>query len=142
MPGQISLDGFDAAPEPTDRLFFAIFPDEGAATRIAQLAQRLRNEHGLTGQAPATERFHVTLHHLGDYCGLPPGLVATASEAAATVAMPPFEITLDRVASFRRPRNLPFVLRGGNGVAALAEFQQALGTAMKKVGLGRLAEPR
>jgi len=136
MPMQSSLPGFDAAPEPTDRLFFAIFPDADAAARIAQLAWRLRGEHGLKGEPLKTKRFHVTLHHLGDFAGLPQEVVTRASEAAAAVAMPPFEITFNRAMSFfGRPDERPFVLRGADGVAALKFFQLALGSAMEKTGL-------
>ena len=142
MPEQASLPGFDAAPKPTDRLFFAIFPDADAAARIARLAQQLRGEHGLHGTPLKPERFHVTLHHLGDYAGLPPHIIAMAGEAAAAVVTPPFEVAFDRAASFSSaPRNRPFVLRGGAGVAALTAFQQALGMAMGKVGLERWAKP-
>lgn len=142
MPAQSSLPGFDALPAPTDRLFFAIFPDAGAAARMAVLAQQLRGAHGMHGKPLKTERFHVTLHHLGDYAGLPQDIVAMAGEAAAAVVMPPFEVAFDRVASFSSaPRNRPFVLGAGDGVAALMVFQQTLGIAMKKVGLGRWAKP-
>lgn len=144
MLGQSSLPGF-CEPKLTDRLFFAIFPDRDSASRIAELAQQLRDEHGLRGKPLKTERFHVTLHHLGDYAGLPQGIVTCAGEAAAcvTVAMPPFEVAFDRAASFSSaPRNRPFVLRGGEvGVAALMAFQQALGMTMKKAGLGHWAKP-
>lgn len=137
LPEQFSLAGLNAPKIPTDRLFFAIFPDIDAAERIAQLARRLRNEHGLKGKPFATERFHVTLHHLGDYVGLPQGDVARAVDAATTVVMPPFEVTFDRAASFLgRPRNRPFVLRGGDGLAALMAFQQVLSTQLKKMGVG------
>jgi len=136
MPMQSSLPGFDAAPEPTDRLFFAIFPDADTAAQLAKLARHLRGEQGLTGAPLATERFHVTLHHLGDFVGVPRDIVARAGEAAAAVAMPPFEITFNRAMSFSgRPDKRPFVLLGGDGVAALAAFQRALGTAMEKTGL-------
>lgn len=144
MPEQSSLPGFDALPQqPTDRLFFAIFPDANASARIAALALQLRGEHELRGRPLARERFHVTLHHLGDYVGVPPDVVAMADKAAAAVTtMAPFEVAFDRAASFSSaPRNRPFVLRGGDGVAALTEFQQALGIAMKKAGLGRWAKP-
>jgi len=135
MPEQPSLPGFDAAPEPRDRLFFAIFPDADTAARIAQLARHLRGEYGLKGQLLTTGHFHVSLHYLGDYVGLPQSIVAAASEAAATVAMPSFEVTFERTASFSgRPGNRPFVLRGGDGVAALTAFQLALGLAMAKAG--------
>jgi RNA 2',3'-cyclic 3'-phosphodiesterase len=137
MPKQLSLTGFDAVPRWTDRLFFAIFPDVHAAARLEQLALNLRDEHGLKGRPLATERFHVTLQHLGDYEGLPQGLVAAAVDAAAAVAMPSFEVAFDRAVSFSgRPGNLPFVLRGGNGVAALLAFQQTLGRAIERAGLG------
>jgi 2'-5' RNA ligase len=143
MSEQLSLTGFDAAPQPTDRLFFAIFPDAHAAARIAQLAQRLRGEHGLNGRPVATDRFHVTLHHLGDYAGLPQEIVTKAGEGAATVAMPSFEVAFDRALSFSgRPHKRPFVLRGGENVVALTTLQQALGMALRKAGLGRLAEPQ
>ncbi len=141
MPEQISLAGFDAAPQPTDRLFFALFPDADTAARIAQLAQHLRGEHGLKGRPLATARFHITLHHLGDYVGLPRCIVAAAGEAAAAIALPPFDVALDRAASFcRKPRNRPFVLRASDGIAALTALQQAIGAAMKKAGLRRSAE--
>lgn len=142
MPEQSSLPGFEAAPRPTDRLFFAIYPDAATAARITQLAQQLRAEHGLQGKPLKPERFHVTLHHLGDYAGLPHDLVAAACGAAAGVAAASFDITFDRVASFTSaPRNRPFVLRGDKGLAALAAFQQSLGEALKKTVLGRWAKP-
>jgi 2'-5' RNA ligase len=140
-PEQLSPVGINAARQPMEGLFFAIFPDADAAARLAQLAQRLRAEHGLRGHPLKTERFHVTLHHLGDHAGLQHDIVAAASKAAATIAMPPFELAFDRVMSFDRPRNLPLVLRGGDGLAALTEFQLVLGTAMKKAGLGRWVKP-
>ena len=144
MPEQSSLPGIDALPQqPTDRLFFAIFPDANASARIAALAQQLRGEHALHGRPLARERFHVTLHHLGDYLGVPRDVVAMADKAAmAVTTMAPFEVAFDRAASFSNaPRNRPFVLRGGDGVAALMEFQQALGMAMKHAALGRWAKP-
>lgn len=140
MAEQLSFAGFDAAPPPTDRLFFAIYPDPDTAARIARLAGRLREDHGLSGRPLAAERLHITLHHLGDYAGAPRGVVDAAIQAAAAVAKPSFDIIFDRAASFLgRPKNRPFVLRGGDGATA---FQQALGAAMVKAGLGRLAEQR
>ena len=144
MPEQASLPGFDPAPKPTDSLFFAILPDAHAASRIALLAEQLRSEHGLTGRTIQIDRFHVTLQHLGNYAGLPPDLLAMAGEVGVSVAnaMPPFELAFDRAESFSTaPRNRPLVLRGGDGLAALTAFQQALGTAAKKTRLGRWVKP-
>ena len=142
MPGQSALPGFDDAPAPTDRLFFALFPDAQAAGRIADCARQLRAEHGLHGTPLKTERFHITLHHLGDYAGLDQGVVDMASRAAAAVRAAPFSVTFDRAASFSSsPRNRPFVLRGDAGLAELMVFQRALGIEMTKAGLGRWAKP-
>ena len=136
MTERLSLAGFGAAPALTDRLFFAVFPDTGAAARIAALAQALRNVHGLKNNAIATERLHVTLHLLGDYAGVPKEIVATAEDAAAAVATPPFEVGFDRVRSFRgKPGKRPCVLCGGDGAVALSGFQQALGAALRHTGL-------
>ena len=136
VPGQSSFLNFGGSPNPTDRLFFAVLPDIAVAKRVAQFAHGMRNEYNLKGKLLAPDRFHVTLYHIGDYEGLPGRIVTIASEAAATVAMPPFDITFDRAGSFSgRPGNLPFVLRGRDGVVALIAFQRVLATAMMKAGL-------
>ena len=144
MAKQLSLTGFDPPPKPTDRLFFALFPEADAAARIRLLADRLRGAHCLRGRPLETERFHVTLHHVGDHVGLPDQLVEQAREAAAMVAMSSFEVGFNRVASFRRSQSLPFVLRGDErgDLAALMSFQQTLGKAMTQAGLGRMVDQR
>src|SRR5260370_2725880 len=120
MLEQPSLTDSGAAPKATDSLFFAIFPDEPAARRIAQLALHLRGEHGLKGNPPAMERFHVTLHHLGSYAGLPPLVVARASDAAATLTTPPFDVAFDRAGSMSgRLGKRPLLLRRRHAVTAL-----------------------
>ena len=138
---QLSLEGIEPAQTPTDRLFFAVFPDAGTAARISGLAQQLRGEHGLKGRALAPERFHVTLQFLGDHAGLPPDMVTSARGAAATVRMPAFDVSFDSVMSFHRPGKRPFVMRGGAQLAALAGLQQALGASMRDAGLGRWVQP-
>ncbi len=136
MTEQLTLAGFDAPPR--DRLLFVIFPDADAAAQIARLAREKRGEHRLRGRPLAAKRLHVTLHHLGDYDGLPRDRVAAAREAAETVVMPTFDIVLDRTASFSPGRrNRPFVLLGSEGIAALRIFQCALGVSMARAGLGR-----
>lgn len=143
MAHQPSLFDGDRESQPTDRLFFAIYPDPGAAARISDLAKRLRAEHELRGTPLALDRFHVTLHHLGDHEGLPPSLVAAAQEAAATISESAFDVAFDYVASFRLGgRKRPFVLRGGKDLARLMAFQQTIGMAMKKAGLGRWVQPQ
>jgi RNA 2',3'-cyclic 3'-phosphodiesterase len=142
--GQVSLPGFDPLPALHDSLFFAILPDAPAALRIAQLAEQLRNAHGLKGKTLPTDRFHVTLHHLGNYAGLPPDVVAMAQDVGALVAdaTRSFELAFDHVESFSsRPRNCPLVLRGGDGLAALMAFQQALGVPLKTTAARHWLKP-
>lgn len=127
-----------ASQPPTDRLFFGVFPDATLTPRITRTAELLRTRHALTGKPLPPERFHVTLFHLGDYVGLPEALVRTATEAAATLTAQPFEVGFDRAGSFTgKAGKLPLVLRGGAGVEQLKVFQQNLGTALQRAGLGR-----
>lgn len=124
---QLSLDGIGAAPLPTDRLFFAILPDADAAVHAKLLAQQITVAHGLSGKPLETERLHVTLHHLGDYVGLPHDIVAASPRAVSALRFPPFEVVLDRAMTFGRSGRRPVVLGGrSSGVAGLVAFQQAL----------------
>jgi 2'-5' RNA ligase len=134
---QLSL--FAARPV-TDRLFFAIFPDPTAAADIGQRAEALRDTHGLSGRPLALDRFHITLHHLGDHAGVRRDLVAMAGEAAEAITASPFEVAFDRAGSFHNGGNNPLVLQGGEGLESLKVFQRDLGLAMARAGLGKLVD--
>jgi len=132
---QMGLPGLDP-PTPTDRLMFLLYPDAETAERIAGEARRLRDVLQLRGQPLQTDRFHVTLHHLGDYAGLPADVVRKGRAAGAALVAAPFEATFDRALSFsNRGRNNPYTLQGGEGVRALILFQQKIALEMAKVGL-------
>lgn len=132
---QMGLPGFDP-PTPTDRLMFLLYPDAATAERIAGEARRLREALGLRGQPLQTDRFHVTLHHLGDYVGLPADLVRKGEAAGGGLSAAPFSVAFDSAVSFAsRPGNNPFTLQGGEGVQPLVRFQQRLGLEMAKAGL-------
>ncbi|PVM86550.1 2'-5' RNA ligase family protein [Caulobacter endophyticus] len=123
---------------PSDRLFFGIFPQAPVAEAIAGRTRDLKGRLGLAGAPLTPDRFHVTLHHIGDYAGLPRGVVAQAleaGEAASTAA--PFEVVFDRAASFNNRGNNPFTLQGRDGLSSLHGFQKALGLAMAHAGLGK-----
>ena len=108
--GQMSLAGFvEAAPK--DRLFLGIFPDRPAQAAIAEVAQCLLREHGLRGQPFHPARFHLTLHHLGDYPELRPERIDAALTAIGRIATPPWDIALDHASSFRGRHKHPIVLR-------------------------------
>jgi len=132
---QMGLPGFDP-PTPTDRLMFLLYPDPATAERIAVEARRLKDALGLRGQPLLTDRFHITLHHLGDYVGLPNDMVAKGKDAGEALKAAPFEVSFDKAVSFaNRPGNNPFTLQGGEGVQDLIAFQKALGDAMRWVKL-------
>jgi len=118
---------------PTDSLFFGLFPELPAAERIESFTRKLCVDHGVIGRPLATRRFHVSLHHCGNYRGLPPEVVALAEQAAATVAVPPFDLTFDYVMGFAgRPGNQPLVLSMSQEAHALTALYQKLGEALKQ----------
>lgn len=132
---QMGLPGFDP-PTPTDRLMFLLYPDPATAERIAAEARRLKEALGLRGPPLLTDRFHITLHHLGDYVGLPNHIVAKGKDAGAALKAAPFEVAFDQAVSFaNRQGNNPFTLQGGQGAHELIAFQKALGEAMAWVRL-------
>jgi RNA 2',3'-cyclic 3'-phosphodiesterase len=140
---QLSGDGREERPQwqLTDRLIFATILDAGSASGVDQLRRELRAKHRLRGKSIAMERLHVTLHHVGDFAGLPEGIVAKALAVASAISMRPFTVEFNSALSFRgRPGNLPFVLQGDEGVIGLLVLQQRLGRLMENAGLGR-ADP-
>lgn len=142
MTDQLSLPGIAAESPPTDGLFFAVFPDASAAERLARVARSLRAEHGLAAVPLAAERFHVALYSLGEYDGLPSGVVNAAREAASAVEASPFDVAFDRVGSFSGSSGKrALVLRGGDGLVGLRDLRRTLGLAMASAGLGRWVRP-
>ena len=138
MRAQHSHFGFEAPA--TDGLFFALFPDAGAAQQLARTAQQLCIRHRLFGRVLAPERFHVSLLGFGAHAGVPPDLVAGAAEAAAAIAASPFDVSFDRAVSFLGKQR-PLVLCSGDDVPALIALQRTLGQAVQAQGLGR-AKPQ
>lgn len=116
------------------RLFFALVP--GAATRneISRAAEYLKSEHGPRGSWIAPERYHVTLHFLGDNSELRPDLVGRASAAAKKVLSPAFDLVFDSAASFRSPAP-PWVLRCAEPAAEIRQLWRVLDTALVGEGM-------
>lgn len=112
----------------SDRLFFAVLPDEETAASIAERAERWRCEHGLTGRLLPPENFHVTLHVAEEEADLSlSGRIELLAERASTLAMPAFRVDFDRVLSFR---NGAFVLSGDGTTIGLQVLHQRLGDAL------------
>lgn len=131
---------FDEAPQPVETLFFALVPPPGVAQRMRQLASGLQQRHGLAGRLQDADRLHLSLHGLGEYAGLPPGLQDRAGEAAALVRSPPFDLTLDTTLSFARTQgSRALVLSTQSPPPAFAGLHSALALALARCGLGRHA---
>ena len=143
MSDQLFLPGlskpFADHPAGNDRLFLAILPGTVSAGQIARITQQFCVAYGLRARPYAVDRLHATLHHLGDFDGVPEGMIAAACEAAAEVAASakPFEVRFDRVQSFQRKSGKrPFVLLGGDGDnAGLMDFQNRLGSSLGNRGV-------
>ena len=135
MPEQFCLPGLAPGKE-RDALFFAVLPDLERTLLITQLREQLCRDHGLEiRQLIAPECFHLSLHAIGEYDGVPNDVVRRAEDAAALVSMPPFSIALDRAMSFLgKPDKRPFVLRAARQSPELVALYGVLGDAMKRVG--------
>ncbi len=87
--------------EPSRRLFFALWPDEELRSALDErIRQRL--PRGM-GRAVPRAHLHVTLVFLGQ---VPVSQLACVLAAPAQVAAEPFELTLDHIGYWPRPRVL------------------------------------
>jgi 2'-5' RNA ligase len=121
-------------------LFFGILSRTDPVEQIARRTEYLRRELGLKGKPIGRERFHVSLHGIGECKYSPSAVVAKVREAAeaAAVSVLPFELVFDRAMSFDAKRmRRPSVLRAGNDFGALLTLHRLLGDAMKATGIGR-----
>ena len=139
MSQQASLFDFEPPPKNTDRLFFAVMPDQSAIASINTLTAELKAQHGMTGRPIDERKLHATLCVLGDFPGMPDALIKSASKAAALVADStlPFKVSFDTAQSFMTgPRHRPLVLTGSEGTIGLNGFYKNLsGALLKTCGL-------
>jgi 2'-5' RNA ligase len=140
MTAQPDLFGNEKPAKRRDRLFLALFPPAPVAEQIASLSKDQRDSYGISKAPLRTERFHITLHHLGDHAGFPPGLVETVKRAVATVKVAPFEVRVNKAVSFKRAANRPFVLLADPALRGVWALHKALGFELVKAGLGRHVE--
>lgn len=133
---QSLLPGFDDAPLARDSLFLAVLPAAPTAAKLEAIGRGIWDREGLCGTRIPAERLHVTLCALGTHAGIPPGLVTTASSAAAALSARPFAFTFDRAMSFSGGKSKALVLCGGENTGALIAFRQALAAALVAQGFG------
>jgi 2'-5' RNA ligase len=123
-------------PPPFRPVFFVIKPDPSAATATDRVSHELGDALGLTGNPLTPDRLHMTLLSLGDMQILRQATLDRARHIAAEMSVRSFDITFDRVMSFRNPRpKKPFALLASKGSAGLPLFQRELVQTMKNAGL-------
>jgi 2'-5' RNA ligase len=129
MNWQPSFPGI--TPRGTDHIYFALVPEERAASLINGSTLALSRALGLRGSAVPAERLHLSLHWLGDTRS--ESLLAMADRAAGVVAgIAPFDVSFDRIATFRSGREHPLVLLCGKGGKHLHAFHMALAEAIRQ----------
>jgi 2'-5' RNA ligase len=127
---QMALPGFGAEVHgDRHRLFFALVPDDSVRQELFRVAGFLKAQLHPRGSWIAPERYHLTLHFLGDNSELRQDLVDRASTAATKVRMPAFDLVLDHAASFRGPAP-PWVLRCPEPAESIQQLWRALGIAL------------
>lgn len=137
---QFDLLGGGVASTEVHRLFFALMPDDATRERLATVAGALRaSRPGLRARWIHPDRYHATLHFLGDHAALRPGLVEDAIAAADKLRAASFNWTLDGVTSFRG-REPPCVLHGVETCAPLQALWSALGKTLALAGQGARLE--
>ncbi len=109
--------------EPTNRLFFALWPDDATRGACAEAARQLRLRMQPRGEPSAVACYHLTLLFLGDY--VPALAEAAARQAAALVRARPFTLRFDHAGCFRNAQ-VPWWLGSREPPSALQQLHDRL----------------
>jgi len=146
MTDQFSFPGFESAPallrrvkapkaaQPRHSIFFAIRPWWDDLLPVEAKVAGLRRQFGTARTVVKPERLHITCCDLGGFDDAPPqALIEKARDAAAALALPPFEITFERAMRFNH--NGALVLLERTGVTPLTAFRDRLDQALIQAGV-------
>ena len=123
--------GVGPSLEGTHNVFFAVQPPEGVRSLLCRFRDNLCRVHALKGRPVPRECLHISLHALGLHPGLPTEEVERAVEAAASLRAAPFDVSLNRVLSWKGdPGRRPLVLLGDEGVVGIDRLRGTLHTAL------------
>lgn len=118
-----------ASPNPQYyQLFLALFPPQPAREIAANLARVFRTKYCLRTQPLRPDRLHASLYSLGRFRSVPREVLETPEPAVHDCDIPPFDVAFDRALSFENNDRRPFVITGGDGLAALKDFHHHLRT--------------
>jgi RNA 2',3'-cyclic 3'-phosphodiesterase len=122
-----------------DSVFFALRPPPQIASWAYQVGRDFRDKRGLRCSLVKPECLHLTMLGIGRYEELSRATIEAVCAAAATVAISPFLVGLNRAMSFDNKRNRPFVLAGDDRtIPGIAMLRQNLVLALCNGGLKRL----
>jgi 2'-5' RNA ligase len=137
---QPGLPGMGDAGRERHRLFLALLPDADACARMRRIAEDLQARYALT-HLIRQQRYHVTVHFLGDNTMLRADQVAAAQHAAAAVVAAPFELAFDALANFGNRHDPACALRASTVPAAAQALWCDARDRLFRAGLGRELAP-
>jgi len=118
------------------KLYFAIQPPPEVADQALGLLQSLRPAERFTAKAMPPARLHVSLNWVGGFGRPPTGIVDKAREVGAAVKVRPFDISFNRIGTWRSGDPPPLVLWGDEGVIGVeALLYKTLHRAMVAPGM-------
>jgi 2'-5' RNA ligase len=128
--------GPPAVREPARRLFFAVWPDDAARSRLAAAVRELVPPGAGRPQRP--DQWHMTLEFLGD---VPESRLPAVFDAGAEAGAAAFdcELSFDRLEHWKRPEVLCLV--AGSIPEPLAALVRSLQTALQLRGFSPETRP-
>jgi RNA 2',3'-cyclic 3'-phosphodiesterase len=128
---------FAPAATAAHKLFFALFPDDRECERIRALTSALHAAYpGVRWIRP--ERYHLTLHYLGESDQRRDDQIADAIQAVRGMpSVEPFAIVLDHLRALGSPRRPALTLAASQVSAPMQAFWQNLQQRLVRAGFNR-----
>lgn len=120
-------------PARRHRLFFALFPDAGERMQLRQLAQDLGAAFP-HARWIRPERYHLTLHYLGESDGRRDDLIARALQAVEGFQASAFAVELDHLLALGNPRRPALTLAARDVSPPLLRFWRSLQERLIRAG--------
>ena len=126
-------DLFGGAPQPLHRLFFALLPSGDERARLASVAAGLHASHPRTRWVDP-QRYHLTLHYLGESSGPREDWVVRARQAADGFTGERFDLRLDHLLALGNPRRPALTLAASSSSVELTRFWRGLQECLIRAG--------
>lgn len=124
---------YESLNEPTQRVFFALWPDETIRTSLSSLGRQYVQGNG---RAVTADNLHLTVVFVGKVTA---AKRACMEAAATTVVAPPIRVSLDSLGFWPRPRVL--WVGASHTPSALTDLVKQVNTALVPCGFQPEARP-